>query len=148
MGEKKKKYPKPKTITFDLQTYNIKQDFNNFKCYRNNKGKYWVGELTPSNTTYKVKIQYREKKSPKVYILEPTILKKAPHRYSDGSLCLYYPYDKDFNSNLSMFSDTIIPWTVEWIYYYELWLDTGVWWGPEAPHNDNIETIKNMKEYS
>jgi len=143
----KEVYPTTKPITVDLQTYNINQDFNGFEFYRSTKGMYWIGELTPSNITYKVKIEYKNKKSPKVYILSPEILDKAPHRYLDKSLCLYYPYDKDFNNKISLISDTIIPWTVEWLYYYELWLKTGVWWGPEVLHNE-IETLTKMKEFS
>lgn len=28
-----------------------------------------------------------------------------------------------------LLADTIIPWTVEWLYFYELWLATGEWLG-------------------
>ena len=30
--------------------------------------------------------------------------------------------------------ETIVPWTAEWIVFYELWKITGEWLGPEAPH--------------
>ncbi len=33
--------------------------------------------------------------------------------------------------------DTIIPWTAEWLVFYELWKDTGTWQGAEAPHEDD-----------
>jgi hypothetical protein len=26
-------------------------------------------------------------------------------------------------------ADTILPWAVEWLAYYEIWLATGVWYG-------------------
>ena len=34
----------------------------------------------------------------------------------------------EFNSS-KLIANTIIPWTVEWLYYYELWLATGEWLG-------------------
>lgn len=30
--------------------------------------------------------------------------------------------------------DKIIPWTAEWLVYYELFKLDGKWLGPEAPH--------------
>jgi hypothetical protein len=41
-------------------------------------------------------------------------------------LCLYRY--QEFNS-YKYLSKTIIPWTVEWLYFYELWLATGEWCG-------------------
>ena len=41
---------------------------------------------------------------------------------------LYLYYGDEFN--LSMYiSDTIVPWAVEWLFYYEVWLRTGKWQG-------------------
>lgn len=140
----KKYYPKPKAITIDLQIYNVQKYFKSFNFYRNNIGTFWIGELTPSNITYKIKIIYKYNKHPRVYVLSPNILTRAPHRYSDKSLCLYYPKDNNYNHKSSMICDTIIPWTAEWLYYYELWLKTGVWWGPEAPHG-KIKRLNKKK---
>ena len=28
----------------------------------------------------------------------------------------------------------IVPWAAAWLYFYEVWLDLGVWLGPEVPH--------------
>ena len=36
------------------------------------------------------------------------------------------PYE--FNYSLRII-DTIIPWTQEWLYFYEIWLLTGEWRG-------------------
>ena len=30
-------------------------------------------------------------------------------------------------------------WTIAWIYFYEVWLETNIWYGPEVPHNNNKE---------
>lgn len=57
----------------------------------------------------------------------------APHRYPDGTLCLFYPKDRSWGPRL-LLADTIIPWAAEWLMFYELWQDTGVFLGQEAPH--------------
>lgn len=31
-----------------------------------------------------------------------------------------------------LIAKTILPWTALWLYYYELWLDTGKWLGPSS----------------
>ena len=151
MKKVKQKYPKFKSVKLDLQIYNIKQRFPSFKFLKNKTETYWIGKLKPSinSCTYTVKIIYNCKKSPKVFVLKPTILKQSPHTYLDGSLCLYYPCDKDYNNKLSIIANTIIPWTSEWLYYYELWLESGVWWGPEAPHKQgSIKRLDKMEEFS
>jgi hypothetical protein len=55
-------------------------------------------------------------------------------------LCLFDPRERSW-SNRDNLHETIIPWTAEWLVYYELFLISGVWHGPEAPHGDN-----NIKE--
>lgn len=151
MAKSKEEYPKPKNITLDFQIFSIQQSFPSFKFYRNEKEAYWVGLLKPSSNscTYTVKIIYKFKKPPKVFVLKPDILKSSPHIYSDRSLCLYYPFDKDYNNKLSVISDTIIPWTAEWLYYYEIWLNSGIWWGPEAPHEKGaLKRVDRMEEFA
>ena len=40
-----------------------------------------------------------------------------------------------------LIANTIIPWTVEWLYYYELWQATGEWLGGgEHPENEIDKT--------
>lgn len=129
---------KPKKVTLGVQQYHMKLKFPGFKFYKkdcSNIG--WIGQLKPTvnSPLYTVKIKYSDY-HPKVYVLEPKILDNAPHRYEDGSLCLYYPKDMSYEET-SIIADTIVPWTAEWLFYYEAWLKEGVWWGPEAPHHPN-----------
>ena len=55
-----------------------------------------------------------------------------PHKYVVDAekkkvwICLYRY--SEFNSS-KLLSNTIIPWTIEWLYFYELWLATGEWLG-------------------
>ena len=69
-----------------------------------------------------------------VFVIEPCVTlywegKEVPHLYpSDGSLCLYYPEYGEWNYTNS-WADTLIPWTSLWLFYYELWQETGEWLG-------------------
>ncbi|WP_416044592.1 hypothetical protein ACMXKO_10175 [Clostridium tyrobutyricum] len=136
---------KPKNIGLGLQIYHVSRRFHGFKFYRNNDEEYWLGKLTPTekSNTYTVKINYLYKKVPKVYVIEPQILRNSPHIYPDKSLCLYYPKDFSFDKKTSLIADTIIPWTAEWLYFYEIWMETGIWWGNEAPHT--VSNLANKK---
>ena len=54
--------------------------------------------------------------------------KLVPHVYRDHSLCLFYPRYQEWDYKAS-WAETIIPWTSLWLYYYEIWLQTGEWLG-------------------
>ncbi|MDZ4258235.1 MAG: hypothetical protein U0974_02510 [Gemmatimonadales bacterium] len=47
---------------------------------------------------------------------------------------MYRPGEWRWNSSASL-AETIVPWAALWLYYYEAWQVTGVWYGPEAPHS-------------
>ncbi|GIN23390.1 hypothetical protein [Siminovitchia fordii] len=125
----------PKSLNLGMQNMHIQQKYSIFSLRREGKNWVWLGFLKPTDKSirYKVKIVYHPYQ-PKVFVLEPEVLDFAPHRYGDKSLCLYFPNDKSFDGQ-KLISDTIIPWTSEWLYFYEVWLEEGVWWGPEAPHS-------------
>ena len=95
----------------------------------------WFGTLRPrdSSPEYVVRVAARMESTPVVHILEPEII-TAPHRYSDRSLCLFYPQDRSWSAS-SIIALTIVPWTAEWLWLYECWCDTGEWFGDEAPHS-------------
>jgi hypothetical protein len=43
-------------------------------------------------------------------------------------ICLYHPIEDEWTSK-SWLKDTLIPWAIEWLLLYELWLATGKWLG-------------------
>ena len=43
-------------------------------------------------------------------------------------------------------SKTIVPWTVEWLYFYELWLATGEWYGGGDHPSTDEEKIDLIAE--
>jgi len=97
----------------------------------------WRGPLQPRERSplYDVRIARRNPRPPQVTVVRPALDPRAPHRYPNGSLCLYYPKDQSWHPSRYI-AETIVPWTAEWLLFYELWQETGTWWGPEAPHGD------------
>ena len=74
-----------------------------------------------------------------VFVVSPQINrtengKSVPHMFSNGSLCLFYPKYNEFN-HTDLWSETIIPWTALWLFYYEIWKETGEWLGGGIHNN-------------
>ena len=83
---------------------------------------------------YNVSIEYRGNLRPVVKVNSPALVEDSPHLHSDNSLCLYHPNNFKWSSD-KLIAKEIMQWTIAWIYFYEYWLQTGEWIGPEASHN-------------
>ena len=107
----------------------------------------WRTELQPSplSDCYRIRLLYSLEKSPKVFVEEPELQKRdgsgPPHRYRDGSLCLYLPSANEWTRHMYL-AETILPWTSEWLLHYEIWLGTGEWCGGGFHPGDGIEHEK------
>jgi hypothetical protein len=121
------------------------QQLVNLKVNPISKGAGWVrlGKLTwqftaqpdPLSRAYSVLIEYQQGKVPQVYILDPDLGaladgQKLPHVYqqSPPQLCLYLPGTGEWSPSKRI-SDTIVPWTFLWLWYFEEWLASSVWKG-------------------
>lgn len=89
----------------------------------------------PLSRQYRIGLTYRPNKPPRVYVLEPDLRlltngRPIPHVYSQApvSLCLYYPKAQEWSPAMKL-SETIIPWSFLWLFYFEDWLATGEWNG-------------------
>ncbi len=76
-------------------------------------------------------MSYKLRERPNVRVVEPRIFlpkrRSDVHVYgSDDTLCLYYPGEW---KGTELIAETIIPWTSEWLLYYEVWSVTGKWHG-------------------
>ena len=94
------------------------------------------GHMQPSDAsaTYRVEMVYRPWNAPEVRILTPPIKpERHLHFYKDGTLCLYDWREQPWQRHWRL-ADTVIPWTAEWLLYYELYKLTGKWLGREAAH--------------
>jgi hypothetical protein len=92
----------------------------------------WTGVLTPTplSRDYTISLAYSQSTRPRVVIVDPALRcdidGDIPHLYRDGSICLNDAHQWDSSMLLV---DTVIPWTSEWLYFYELWVATGTWFG-------------------
>lgn len=127
--------PKPKrqTISLAVQDLHVRQRFPRFVCHIVQGLAVWKGTLQPRVTSpiYHVEIRYKSRQIPTVRVRKPPLAPHSPHLYRDGTLCLYWPKEWWWQSD-ELIAQTIIPWTAAWLYYYEIWLDTGQWLGPSS----------------
>jgi len=99
----------------------------------------WSACVKPTSLSnvYNVVIKYSLRGSPEVWVkgdnLEKIDAIDFPHIYETDKernmvrICLYLP-GQDWDKS-KYISSTIVPWTVEWLYFYEVWLATGKWCG-------------------
>jgi hypothetical protein len=92
----------------------------------------WVGQLQPTavSPSYKLRMAYRTGEMTRVHVLDPILdpghRDRLPHVYDGDRLCLYTPGEWDRSMQIAT---TIIPWTAEWLFHYELWKATDHWAG-------------------
>ena len=127
---------KPQT-DLTLQRFAMKMKYPAFACQSKNNGIVLTGVLTPREASpqYQVQIILMPHKYPEVRVLSPQILKSAPHLWPNGSLCLFNPRDRKWKHQ-ELIAQNLIAWASLWLYFYEGWLGTGIWFGPESPHGD------------
>lgn len=138
MGLSKFEYSQLKpTVNLALQSLHILHRFPGFTYRRERGAAVWRGSLQPRpfSQQYRVAVRYKLSSYPTVKVISPALASKAPHRWSDGALCLYYPKENPWQRDM-LIATTILPWTALWLYYYELWLDTGKWLGPSSHASD------------
>lgn len=135
---------KPATQICDLRELEDSQYINNFGFNWNlnktsisfkfglTQQKIGGEEVSTNFGQYKIRIEYSKTLAPKVFIENPKPIKHK-HMYRDKSLCLYHRDNFKWGDNKSI-AYNLIPWTYMWIYYYEMWLKTGKWYGDEYQH--------------
>lgn len=104
-----------------------------------------VGSLTPDVSTpiYKVKMVLTYRTFPSVHLLAHNFHRDSegklpPHLYRDLSLCLFYPEFNEWNHSMYL-SNTILPWTLRWLFHYEIWKNTEEWIGGGTIHDKNYK---------
>jgi len=121
--------------TIAEQASALRSRLPNFKVNSSSESLKAIGGLepTPRSEKYIIELKYQLKKPPQIFILTPQLIKnfnddEIPHLYPGDKLCLYQPKYREFNYT-DLISETIIPWTSLWLYYYEIWHTTGDWMG-------------------
>lgn len=132
--------PRRRVLSIGLQVARMAADFPSFHYSRHGCLLVWRGDLQPldSSPNYQVRIEYEfngtQSKHPRIFIEAPPLRPDAPHTYSPGHICLYYPPDGTWTPN-QFISRIIVPLTAEWLAFYEVWKETGIWYGPEKEHD-------------
>lgn len=105
---------------------------------RHNRSVRWFGEVSPQFSRFILEIRYRLGAFPHTRILKPELVRRPgnaegqlPHVYppaDDPRLCLFDPEAGEWDGSMAI-AHTILPWALDWIACYELWLMTGRWTG-------------------
>ena len=106
----------------------------------------WEFEARPTalSRVYGVRVTYRQDATPHVLVIRPDLAdlaggRKLPHVYQQKPtrLCLYLPRAKEWNGSMRI-SETLIPWAILWLFYFEEWLVSDDWKGggvhPQVSH--------------
>ena len=120
------------THSLAKQAFALHASFPDAKVKLSPRRLVWQGGITPTalSRTYDVSIDYSPPRYPTIRVLAPALQcrpgESVPHLFSNGSLCLHL--DDEWSSRM-LIVHTIVPWTSEWLFNYEIWLATGTWNG-------------------
>ena len=119
-----------------LQVQKLREQYNNIS-YKSRRDCFTVFiklKPTEESLTYTVKMRcYVGASKVNIYVVNPMIKRHlegelVPHMYKDGALCLYYPKQKEWSIE-DDWTETLIPWISLWLFYFEIWKETGEWLG-------------------
>ena len=101
----------------------------------------WTGELQPTifSPVYRIRITHDGKGPPTVRVLSPPLKRdergQLPHVYRNGTLCLHQEHEWSQTDSLV---SSVVPWTSEWLFFYEIWKATGQWTGSGGNHTGPV----------
>ena len=135
----------------NMQLFAIVKAFPDTKILRKGLDNFEIQlKLQPTclSEMYTIKVIYTGNSSVKVYVVDKVLKiaenrNKLPHVYNskEQQICLYSPSQKEWKST-QYIVNTIIPWASEWLYYYELWIPDGQWYG--GGHNEYPDEELNI----
>jgi hypothetical protein len=124
---------KTKKLPLLVQAAALKREFPSSDLRRNHYRIDWRGKIQPTafSETYTVRIEYLVSgKRPTVTVISPELIPnedgKLPHIFPGRRLCLHHAADW---GPWMLISQTIVPWTSEYLLHYEFWRATGKWSG-------------------
>src|SRR5687767_8637667 len=104
---------------------------------------------TPLSRRYRLRIEYRHSSVPRVIVEHPDLIaltdgRGLHHVYAQqpARLCLYLPRTGEWTPAMRL-DQTIVPWSILWLFYFEEWLASNEWKGggmhPGEKHEDRID---------
>ena len=95
----------------------------------------YVATPSPLSRDYSVRIELVQDGVPETYVDAPDLQalagdRKIPHLYSQRppKLCLYLPKTYEWQPWMRL-DQTVVPWSVLWLFYFEDWLLNDDWKG-------------------
>jgi len=128
------KYVKERNLTLGQQMLRMSARWPGFKHVMKPSMIVWTGRVQPTemSCSYLIRIAYGLGLPPNVSVIDPPLRRrgteKIPHIFPGNFLCLYQPRYQEWLGSMFL-ADTIVPWAVLWLYYYEVWHATGEWYG-------------------
>jgi hypothetical protein len=129
-----------RSLSLPQQAFGLRSLFPDSQITLRGRRLRWVGDLRPTELSqpYRTRIDYELGRYPTVNVIDPPITEtheRVPHIYNSGALCVH---DADDWNPRMLLADTIVAWTIEWLYFWELFLATGTWYG-DGPNADSAE---------
>jgi hypothetical protein len=142
-----RRYFRTEYLTISEQVYFMRAIYPQFRVTTNrgNRAR-WTGDLRPTSMsdTYAVEISYTVPRCPEIRVLTPELRvrpghKRLPHVFEENRLCVHQAHE--WTGNLIL-ARTVVPWTIAWLYFYEIWFATGFWEGggthPDLPEHESL----------
>ena len=89
----------------------------------------------PVSRRYRLKLNYALPGPPQIFVIDPNLRTLAagrtiPHLYDQARarLCVYLPKAGEWHDR-RLLSETLVPWSVLWLLYFEEWLVSDEWQG-------------------
>lgn len=109
------------------------------KFYKNHFYYEFTIALKNGGNSYRCRLtMFQCGRHPQMHVIAPNLNqlakdKSLPHIYPKNSfqgvfLCLWYAKTNDYVQGMPL-AETYIPWTIEWLQYFEEWLYSGKWDG-------------------
>ena len=106
---------------------------------------------TPLSREYTIRIEYKGRRAPDVFVIEPNSSalagdREMPHVYKNPlRLCLYLPGSGEWDGQMRI-DRTFVPWTLVWLYYFEEWLASNDWKGGGVHVDEHHSASQNRRE--
>lgn len=138
MGHRSRCLPHKRRLRLIEHKVALERSYPDARCELRRGVLVWKAIVRPTalSRQYQVKIWCDENHLPRVVVSGDSLrdLSKSdfPHKYEIDEfhklvrVCLYLPSEFDY---MKPFSDTLVPWAIEWLLHYEIWLAAGEWCG-------------------
>lgn len=114
----------------------------------------WRFEATPTplSRVYVLRVEYRQGATPEVFVELPNLKllaegRRLPHVYQQdpAKLCLYLPRTYEWQGWMRI-DNTIVPWSILWLFFFEEWLSSDDWkGGGEHPQESDLSRKRRKR---